>query len=112
MHIIELGPGRGTLLADVLRTVNQFSDMRGLIRSATLIEVSEKLRGVQAKTLAESHCQIGWAPSIEQVATDQLKDSSLILIAHEFFDALPIHAFKRLEDNIWREIPFGRAGSK
>ncbi len=92
--LAELGPGRGTLMADVLRatkTVHGFHDGLRL----RLIEASPRLRGLQAETL-KTHAPV-WVPDL-----DDLPDLPLYLIANEFFDALPIRQFQRAGAG-WRE---------
>ncbi len=86
-QLVELGPGRGTLMADLLRTA---SLRRDFIKAAelSLVEMSPRLRDIQAKTLAN-------APLTPEFR-DHFKDvpeGPLILVANEFFDALPIHQF-------------------
>jgi NADH dehydrogenase [ubiquinone] 1 alpha subcomplex assembly factor 7 len=105
MHIVELGPGRGTLIHDVLRTLRSFPDVQ--LKSVTLIEVSDKLRHQQKKQLEEFPCAIDWLSSIDDFKIHRCKDVSLVVLAHEFFDALPIHAFTRIEGSNWREIMVG-----
>ena len=98
--LAELGPGRGTLMADILRATR---NVPGFIEAAqiTLVEASPTLRDVQAKTLA-GH-QVIWADG-----TDALPDQPLFLVANEFFDALPIRQFVR-GDTSWRERQVGLA---
>ncbi|MFZ1480323.1 MAG: SAM-dependent methyltransferase, partial [Paracoccaceae bacterium] len=83
--LAELGPGRGTLMADVLRAtraVPGFHAAAGLV----LVEASPRLRRVQGDALAGFHPK--WAGS----AAD-LPQAPLFLLANEFFDALPIRQF-------------------
>lgn len=96
--LAELGPGRGTLLADVLRvtrTVPGFCDAACL----HLVEVSPVLRSEQAGRLT-SH-----APSWHIDMRD-LPEGPLFLIANEFFDALPIRQFRR-RGRAWEERVVG-----
>ena len=90
----ELGPGRGTLMADALRatrTVPGFHDALQL----HLVEASTTLRGIQAETLGE------YDPRWHDAA-DSLPKMPLFLVANEFFDALPIRQFVRADEG-WRE---------
>ncbi len=92
--LAELGPGRGTLMADILRTtriVPGFNDAAQVI----LIEASETLRQKQRDTL--SAYDIRWADDISSIP-----DQPLWLVANEFFDALPIRQFQRGETS-WHE---------
>ncbi len=96
--LAEAGPGRGTLMADILRatrTVPGFHD--GL--ELHLIEISGPLKAAQRQTLGRD--DITWHDS---VAT--LPDLPLFLVANEFFDALPIRQFQRDGDG-WRERQIG-----
>ncbi|MEP5728311.1 MAG: SAM-dependent methyltransferase [Sulfitobacter sp.] len=99
--LAELGPGRGTLMADALRAVE---NVPGFIKAAqiTLIEASPTLRAIQEQTLA-GH-DVTWVQD-----TSALPDQPLFLIANEFFDALPIRQFVR-ESNQWRERQVGLKG--
>lgn len=101
--LAELGPGRGTLMADVLRVgraVPGFAEAAEL----HLIEVSAPLRAVQAQTLA-AH-----APTWHDSAAT-LPDLPLFLLANEFLDALPIRQHVRDADG-WRErLVVERAGA-
>jgi hypothetical protein len=84
--LAELGPGRGTLMADMLRATGR----AGLHAAAqvVLVEASPTLRAVQARTLRR---QSGtWIDGVEA-----LPDRPLFLLANEFFDALPIRQFQR-----------------
>ena len=96
MVVAELGPGRGTLMADALRawrSVPEFLD--GI--SIALVETSPVLRETQANTLRGSPAPPQWCESIEDVP-----QGPLILIANEFIDALPVRQFVRAP-NAWHE---------
>ncbi len=92
----ELGPGRGTLMADALRV---FVRVPQLLESITiaLVETSPVLREMQANTLRGSPALPQWCESIED-----LPQGPLILIANEFIDALPVRQFVRAP-NAWHE---------
>jgi len=92
--LAELGPGRGTLMADMLRALRVAPDFRRALR-LNLIETSPVLRARQAVALAAAAPR--WHDS---VAT--LPDGPLILVANEFLDALPIRQFVRASDG-WHE---------
>jgi len=94
-HLVELGPGRGTLMADLLRAAKIRPDF---IRAANihLIEISPRLRDVQEKTLHDT--SIAWRTHLDEVPAD----APLFLVANEFFDALPVRQFVRLR-NRWHE---------
>ncbi|WP_172300465.1 class I SAM-dependent methyltransferase [Pseudoruegeria sp. HB172150] len=92
--LAELGPGRGTLMADLLRATRDVPGFHAAAR-VHLVEASPTLRERQKQTL-ETY-EITWCGS-----ADNLPDAPLFLIANEFFDALPIRQFVRDEGG-WRE---------
>ena len=86
--LAELGPGRGTLMADLLRATAKVSGFHAAAQ-IHLVEASRPLRAAQ-KAALRNH-SVTWADNI-----DSLPDSApLFLIANEFFDALPIRQFTR-----------------
>ncbi|PYF09216.1 SAM-dependent MidA family methyltransferase [Rhodobacter viridis] len=99
--LAEIGPGRGTLSADVARVLAR---VPGMAEAAQLhlIEASPTLRAVQRETL-RGHA-VTWHDSI---AT--LPEAPLFLLANEFFDALPIRQFQRTEAG-WAERQVGLQG--
>ncbi|MFO1142859.1 MAG: SAM-dependent methyltransferase [Amaricoccus sp.] len=92
--LAELGPGRGTLMRDALRAAAGMPGFRDAAR-LWLVETSPALRRLQAKALAAA--APSWAPRV-----DVLPDAPLIVVANEFFDALPIRQYQRA-DALWRE---------
>ncbi|HSD91416.1 MAG TPA: SAM-dependent methyltransferase [Methyloceanibacter sp.] len=100
--IAELGPGRGTLMADALRV---FDTVPKLLDGATLalVETSPVLRQLQQEKLRNAPGLLRWFERMEDVP-----DGPLILIANEFVDALPIRQFVRASA-IWRERCIGLA---
>ena len=99
--LAELGPGRGTLMADLLRATRAVPGFHSAAR-VVLIEASPRLRDIQAATLGP--CAVDWAPD-----TTALPDAPLFLIANEFFDALPIRQFVK-DAGGWRERLVGLQG--
>ncbi len=98
--LAELGPGRGTLMADILRATARVPGFAGSAH-IILLEASPALRKTQAETLA------GHSPSwIDDI--DSLPDQPTLLVANEFFDALPVRQFIR-DGNRWRERQVGVA---
>ncbi len=91
--LAELGPGRGTLMADVLRAT---AGIAGFAQAAQVhfIETSPALRSEQARRVP----QAVWHNS----ATTLPDDAPLFVIANEFFDALPVRQFHR-DAGGWRE---------
>ena len=92
--LAELGPGRGTLMADVMRATQKVTGFHSAAL-LHLIEASEHLRKVQRKTL--SGLQPVWLDHVVK-----LPDAPLFLLANEFFDALPIRQFTRHTQG-WQE---------
>ena len=99
--LAELGPGRGTLMADVLRATRGVPGFHAAL-TVCLVEVSPVLRARQAQALA------GYAPVWCDTVPD-LPQGPLFLLANEFFDALPIRQFRR-EGAGWRERMVGLTG--
>ncbi|KAM4522564.1 protein arginine methyltransferase NDUFAF7, mitochondrial [Odontesthes bonariensis] len=119
LQLVELGPGKGSLAGDILRV---FSQLRSVLNEASvslhLVEVSAALSLVQAQNLTGNSCQevdneddrvyrrgetasglpVSWYRRLEDVP-----EEFSIFVAHEFFDALPIHKFQRTEKG-WREV--------
>lgn len=91
--LVELGPGRGTLMKDALRA----AAIRPAFRQALhvhLVETSPVLRAAQRKALGDAPC---WHDSLKTVPR-----GPMLVLANEFFDALPVHQFVRTERG-WRE---------
>ena len=85
--LAELGPGRGTLIADILRTtrnIKGFNDAANIV----LMEASPSLRSEQQAVLNEY--KVHWVKNV----TD-LPNAPLFLIANEFYDCLPINQYVR-----------------
>ncbi|NVK15926.1 MAG: SAM-dependent methyltransferase [Rhodobacteraceae bacterium] len=96
--LAELGPGRGTLMADLLRATRGVPGFHAAMQ-IHLVEASPALRGVQASTL-EGYAPV-WLDSVET-----LPDQPLFLAANEFFDALPVRQFLRAGEG-WSEKRIG-----
>jgi SAM-dependent MidA family methyltransferase len=96
MNLVELGPGRGTLMADALRAARVLPAFREAI-SLHLVETSPVLRAIQARTLENA----GTAPQWHRTLTD-LPAGPAIVLANEFFDALPVRQYVMTADG-WRE---------
>jgi len=99
-HLVELGPGRGTLMADALRALKILPAFRDAL-DVHLVETSPLLRTAQQRALEETGAQIHWHPNI-----GQLPDGPLFVIANEFFDALPVHHYVRTSKG-WHERVIG-----
>ncbi|KAK7791807.1 hypothetical protein R5R35_005113 [Gryllus longicercus] len=115
-QIIELGPGNGSLMNDIIKVLVHFKIHKDV--TIHLVEVSQRLASVQAEKLnvnlqhekssASTACyqrgrtnsgiNVAWYSHIEDVPR-----SFSFIVANEFFDALPIHKFEKT-DKGWREI--------
>lgn len=94
-NLIELGPGRGTLMRDALRAARR---VPGFVAAAELhlVEVGSELRRLQASTLAEAGLVPTWHADLADVPP-----APSIVIANEFIDALPVEQLVRGEAG-WR----------
>ncbi|MGB3244145.1 MAG: SAM-dependent methyltransferase [Sulfitobacter sp.] len=101
--LAELGPGRGTLMKDVLRAC---AGVAGFLDSAnlTLVEAAPAQREAQRQTL--DGVAVTWIDAI-----DDLPEHPLFLVANEFFDALAIRQFVRTGMQ-WRERQVGLVEGK
>lgn len=99
--LAELGPGRGTLMADILRATRGVPGFHAAAQ-VVLVEASPVLRQKQQKTISRGHdLGLRW---IE--AAGDLPEQPLFLVANEFFDALPIHQYQ-FENGGWHERLIG-----
>jgi len=97
-HLVELGPGRGTLMADALRATARVPGFHDSM-SLHLVEASPTLRKRQSDKINR--------PILHYDAlADVPNDAPLFLVANEFFDALPIRQFQR-DGEAWRERVIG-----
>jgi SAM-dependent MidA family methyltransferase len=94
VHLVELGPGRGTLMADALRALKGAPRFRAALR-VSLIETSPALRRQQAAALSAAAPR--WHDDFAAVP-----DGPAIIVANEFFDALPIRQLQR-GPRFWHE---------
>ena len=102
VRLVELGPGRGSLLADLLRATAKVPGF-GEAVSLHLVESSPCLRGLQAERLQGA--ETAWHERFEDVPR-----GPLLLVANEFLDALPVHQLVRAADG-WRERVIGLSAS-
>ncbi|OJJ46605.1 hypothetical protein ASPZODRAFT_96917 [Penicilliopsis zonata CBS 506.65] len=109
VQLVEVGPGKGTLMDDMLRTFRNFKSFASSIEAIYLVEASAALRQVQKQRLCGDapmeETEIGhrsiskhlnvpivWVEDIRLLPPEEEKTP--FIFAHEFFDALPIHAFE------------------
>ena len=86
-QLIELGPGKGTLMSDVMRVMRQNPDCYRAVE-IHLVETSPKLRAAQGEMLAKFSPPVSWHDDIREIPS-----APFILLANEFFDALAIRQF-------------------
>eukprot|EP00216_Chloropicon_sp_CCMP2111_P003651 CAMPEP_0198243122 /NCGR_PEP_ID=MMETSP1446-20131203/24740_1 /TAXON_ID=1461542 ORGANISM="Unidentified sp, Strain CCMP2111" /NCGR_SAMPLE_ID=MMETSP1446 /ASSEMBLY_ACC=CAM_ASM_001112 /LENGTH=488 /DNA_ID=CAMNT_0043926851 /DNA_START=92 /DNA_END=1558 /DNA_ORIENTATION=+ len=130
LRIVELGPGKGTLMADMIRSTGASSSTFKAFQDALfnnpnaggvhLVEVSPGLREKQRAALAPflttvpAHSdpsydpgkrgQVHWHRTLLDVPNDNVCS---IYIGHEFLDALPVHLFTKDEKHGWSEVLVG-----
>ncbi|KAJ5143716.1 S-adenosyl-L-methionine-dependent methyltransferase MidA [Penicillium bovifimosum] len=110
VQLMEVGPGKGTLMDDMLRTFRNFKMFSSSVEAIFLVEASGTLREVQKRLLCgeeavmeetdighRSVCKyfdvpVIWVEDIRLLPQEEGKTP--FIFAHEFFDALPIHAFE------------------
>jgi len=128
LQIVELGPGRGTLMHDLLHSIHTLSKKNSQLVSQFLssdisvhmVEASPQLKQIQKNTLSQeqgssttnsteevrTYCNlpVTWHSEFEKVPdlSDQ-PDTGILVIAHEFFDALPVFQFQ-YTDRGWCEV--------
>ena len=97
--LLELGPGRGTLMHDILRVFEQFPKYDAMLE-VHLLEISPLLRNTQRATLEcfSVRKKISWHYKLEE-----LPDRPTVVVANEFFDALPVRQFVRASNGAWKE---------
>jgi NADH dehydrogenase [ubiquinone] 1 alpha subcomplex assembly factor 7 len=95
-RLIELGPGRGTLMSDVLR-VSRIAPAFLEAITVHLVETSPALRAVQELTLADAPKPVGWSADVADTPP-----GPAFMLANEFFDALPVRHFVKTIPG-WRE---------
>jgi NADH dehydrogenase [ubiquinone] 1 alpha subcomplex assembly factor 7 len=96
VRLVELGPGRGTLMADLLRACRIAPAFASAAR-IHLVETSPALAALQRRTLAGAADRIAWHERL-----DEVPEGPMILIANELFDAIAIRQLQ-LSDSRWHE---------
>ncbi|WP_342742092.1 class I SAM-dependent methyltransferase [Erythrobacter sanguineus] len=99
IHYVELGPGRGTLASDALTTAARYD----FAPQVHFVETSPALRQIQREAFPDCHHHHDLSTLPD--------DAPLLIVANEFFDALPIHQLVRSADG-WFERMVGLEGDK
>ncbi len=108
VRLVEVGPGRGTLMADALRAARAVPAF-GMAADLRLVERSPALRALQKEAVAAvaPDRRVTWHDSIGDIP-----DGPMILIANEFLDALPIRQMERTPDGWhWRTVGLDADGA-
>jgi NADH dehydrogenase [ubiquinone] 1 alpha subcomplex assembly factor 7 len=100
VRLMELGPGRGTLMADLVRAARALPGFRDAL-DIHMVETSPVLAARQRDTVAARGIAASWHASLETVPA-----GPTILVANEFLDALPVRQFV-MTDKGWRERVVG-----
>ena len=94
LSLLELGPGKGTLVSDALRAINKIIKNK-IETEAYLLEKSSVLKSIQQKKLLGFN--IKWLNDVRKIP-----QKPLVIIANEFFDSLPINQYVKVEGG-WQE---------
>jgi len=87
IQLVEIGPGRGTLMDDLLRATKRVAGFHESI-SISMVETSKRLATIQHEKLKDKHPRIKWLENISDV-----EKKPMILVTNELFDALPVHQY-------------------
>jgi SAM-dependent MidA family methyltransferase len=101
----EIGPGRGTLMKDMLRTWSRLDPALAAGACFAMIETSPRLAEIQKQTLAGQSAPLAWHQTI-----DMLPRQPLFIVGNELFDAVPIRQFVYVGAG-WRERVVGLDGA-
>lgn len=88
LQVVEIGPGRGSLMADLQRVMMELRPELAAAASFNLVETSARLQAVQKKTLAPNGLKNQWHETVQSVPSGWT-----LLVANELFDAIPIRQF-------------------
>lgn len=97
VRLVEVGPGRGTLMADMLRVLGRAAPDMTRTLSVHLVETSPRLREIQKQALARFGMPLQWHDDLADVP-----GGTFLLVGNEFLDALPIRQFVRTQAG-WQE---------
>jgi SAM-dependent MidA family methyltransferase len=96
VRLIELGPGRGTMMADVLRAIRVLPSFYHAV-SVHMVEINPALIDRQKETLSGIKPVTTWHDRV-----DEVQEGPAIVLANEYFDALPVHQVIRQQRG-WHE---------
>lgn len=90
VRFVEVGPGRGTMMSDMLRVIQRLAPPLYETMSVHLVETSERLRDVQQEKLSAHGGKLSWHADF-----DTVPPGFTLIAANELFDAIPIRQFVR-----------------
>lgn len=93
--LVELGPGRGTLMSDLLRATRGIAGFHDAL-TIHMVETSPERAHEQYQALRMMHPRIEWIDHVSEVP----EDKPMLLVANEFFDALPIKQYVKTEQGV------------
>ena len=96
IQIVELGPGEGSLALDLIRSFEQSRNMKGLLGGYVFIEKSDQLKALQRSRMHSDSVELAWYPELNNFMENSKEKIATFIVAHEFFDALPVRKFKVL----------------
>ena len=100
INLVELGPGRGTMMRDALRAAKVLPKFRQAL-SVHLVEISPTLEQLQRSSLSDSDLPLFWHRNLLDVP-----EGPSIILANEYIDALPVHQVMKQSDG-WHERVIG-----
>lgn len=103
-HLVELGPGRGTMMADIIRVGHHCAPFARALR-LILVESSPTLGAIQNQALSDQDVAIEWVEDL-----GACPEGPALILASEFFDALPTRQYVR-QGQGWRERMVGSDGA-
>lgn len=96
--LVEIGPGRGTMMKDMLRTLAKLDGAAFDRLSVAMVEASPRLREIQRATLGASAGRIRWTSDLSELPQDR----PVFVAANELFDAVPVRQYVMTAEG-WRE---------
>ncbi len=103
VNLVEVGPGQGVLMADMLRAAKVMPGFRDAVK-VHFVETSRRLREIQKQAVAREGFNAQWHDNFSDVP-----EGAMLLAGNEFFDAIPIKQFEKRGD-LWHERFVGVSG--
>ncbi|MDR0484317.1 MAG: SAM-dependent methyltransferase [Alphaproteobacteria bacterium] len=91
--LVELGAGRGTLMADILRATKKVKEFHDSL-NIKIVEINQELIHLQ-KSILQDYTNISWVKSVEEIDVD----APVLIYSNEFFDSLPTKQYLLKENN-------------